>query len=175
MKNRENGKSENPSLRAGDVKSKPKDIIDIFDEQFSEIVKEICSWNERSVLIFDGEKFSVVNDFGNTTYHYDRNIHSPSIMVKTFRNVFDTAGEDDFWSLLHILNEKGVKKTSKELQVEIEKEGFAEVAKKYDVPMDEILRKSAEAEIAEYLREIQDEIVEIAEEIAEKIEEYEHR
>ena len=151
-------------------------IYEQFDKQLLEIAEEIADWNERSVLVYDGKKFSVIHDFGNTDYHYSQDIHSPNIVVKTFSNVLDTTEEDDFWSLLNKMDEKGVRRTPNELRAEIKKEGgIVEVAKKYDVDIREVRKESAEAEIEQYLNEHQHEIVEAAEKINKEIEAYKKR
>jgi len=157
------------------TKTKEEEISEKFDEQIHKIAGEIASWPERSVLVWNGEKFAVINDFGNTDYHYTRDIRSPCIILEILRDPRDTTTEDDFWSLVDLLDRKtGKEWTEKEVERLVEEHGdIREVCKKYGIDYEDVIYESSKAEVEDHLHENKDRIIDSAVEIQKEIEKWE--
>ena len=143
-------------------------------EKRNEIIESIATWNEESVILWNGEDFEVVNDFGNTEYHYSGDYNSPIIEVLAIRNARETDPEDDFYCLLDMLGERGINITEDELSEEIRASMYPQdVASRYGIDYEDVITCAAIAEIADYLADMTDDIIARAININREIERWE--
>jgi len=146
-----------------------------WEEQAGELAREASHYDSAG-LYWDGEEFWL--DPGNPEVHLTRDYHSPCLNVTFLRAISDTHLEDDEWSLLYLLEEKtGKFRDIEEVREMVQDEGsVSEVCEKYDIDYNEVIRRSAEAEMEDFFSDNGgEEILDIAKEIEKEIENWKGR